>query len=69
MASQYQLDEALLDAASKGSLEEIQSLLIDHQANVNALDDLNGTPLHEASINGHHQCIRSTSKTFNGRLA
>ena len=57
MASQYQLDGALLDAASKGSLEEIQSLLINHQANVNALDSIKRTPLHQASFKGHHQCI------------
>jgi len=56
MSSQRDLDQALFDAAAEGRLEEIRSLL-DRGANINAVDTANWTPLHLASINGHHQCV------------
>ena len=56
MSSQRDLDEALRKAAAGGRLEEIRSLL-DRGANINAVTTYNRTPLHYASINGHHQCI------------
>ena len=54
--TQAQLDEALLKAATLGSTTEIHSLL-DRHADIYALDIDNYTPLHHASLNGHHQCI------------
>ena len=54
--SQYELDEALLEAAEDGSITEIQSLL-DRHANIHARDYKGATPLHLASLAGHHQCI------------
>ena len=54
--TQAQLDEALLEAAEDGSTTEIHSLL-DRHTDINALTINNETPLHLASLNGHHQCI------------
>ena len=57
MASQRDLDESLLDAARDGLLDEIRSLL-DRHANIDTGGwPENDTPLHEASFNGHHQCV------------
>mgnify|MGYP002388348122 FL=1 len=56
MSSQAELDEALLDAAVGGRLEEIRFLL-DRGANINAVGVNLCTPLHYASHNGHHQCV------------
>jgi len=56
MASQPDLDEALLKAAEEGTMDEILSLL-DRNANVNTVDDDTWTPLHYASAYGHHQCV------------
>ena len=56
MASQRDLDVALLKAAEEGTVDEVRSLL-DRHANVNAVGFNNNTPLHHASMNGHHQCV------------
>ena len=56
MASQQDLDKALIKAARGGKLYEIQPLL-DQRAYVNAVDSYYYTPLHWASYNGHHQCV------------
>ena len=56
MSSQPELDAALLEAAKRGRLEEIRSLL-DRRANINAASIDNYTPLHWACRLGHHQCI------------
>jgi len=56
MASQTDLDVALIGAAREGRLEEIRYLL-DRRANINAADTFNDTPLHYASFHGHHQCV------------
>jgi len=54
--SQYELNNALLEAAEDGSITEIQSLL-DRHADIHALDGEDATPLHLASETGHHQCV------------
>jgi len=56
LQQQEQLNDTLVEAAKQDSLEDIQSLL-DRHANINTRDRSNNTPLHHASLNGHHQCI------------
>jgi len=53
---QQELDDAVLRASVRGSLEDIRSLL-DRHATVDALDFFQNTPLHHASMHGHLQCI------------
>ena len=51
-------DTALVTAAAEGHTEIVRRLL-DHGADVNAVNAFNATPLHEAAVGGHAELVKA----------